>query len=200
MHTLRHLTLAASLVLVTGSAVADPAEESFKLNYLLTFGHSFGGATLLKLNYTDGTTQNLKAGGGNYFAVGAQVQMVRYPVDFSLTVGEHVDKDHAVDAEIRYTRVPLEAIGYARLDRRWRAGLGLRYLIKDQLSANVRGTDYGTIKFQNSTGLIVDTDYWFNNNFGLGLRYVKDRVVTADPRLPLDADGSHWAFQLRAKF
>lgn len=195
---------ASRLLLIALAAAASSsafaAESAYKLEGLIGFGYTRGGAKLFTLNYTDGTTQDLKAGGGHYFSLGAQARLTQYPVDLVFTVGQHVDKDHAYNAEFRFTRSPIEFVPFLRLNQDWRIGAGLRHLATPKFKANFEGYDYGTLKFKTNNGLVLETEYAFTKSVGATLRYVRERLKSKDDGFPLDANASHWGLSVRGKF
>lgn len=88
----------------------------------------YGGDDLLEVIFTDGTTQTVLAGQGGTIAVGVEARpFARVPVLVRGTVGFKFVLTAADNANIRFTRFPIEAIAAYRHTSGVRVGAGVSY-------------------------------------------------------------------------
>lgn len=166
----------------------------------VALGQSSGGAVVDELRYTDGSTQTLKAGGGQMVQVGLLARLTAYPVDLSLSIGQHFDKDEAVNAEISFKRRPFEAIVYLRLLDNVRLGAGIRHLSHVRYSYNFENRVYTNLEFASTNGYLVEADWWISRSIAFALRRVREPLRIDTSFGPLTWDASHWAVLVRGSF
>lgn len=108
-----------SCVLCTRAAEAAgyPAQARAHLGPVLELDADFGGDDVARVFYTDGSTQNIKAGQGIAPAVGLHYQLDAAPVDFALTVGYKYVTTRADNVDIHIDRVEIKALGTYELPR-----------------------------------------------------------------------------------
>lgn len=96
------------------------------MSFVLEGGIEFGGAKLIELTFTDGSTQSLTAGQGGTIAAGLQYRPAAAPrLSVSGTVGYKFVTNASSNASIGITRVPLELVGRWTLNDDWWAGAGV---------------------------------------------------------------------------
>lgn len=174
-------------------ATLAPAHAQFQqvapppLRYLIGMGLSGGGDKLVEVQYEDGASKDLKAGGLLYFTFGADY---RINPEFSVqaTINYHVDQADADNGELRFQRFPIELIGYYQPHPQWRVGGGIRYAMNPKLSGS-GVADIPDIKFDDATGAVVEVEYFSSPNVGWKARYVNEKY-----KLPGygEAKGNHF--------
>lgn len=160
----------AALLATMGAAQAQ--SQPRPLHGVAGLGVSFGGDDLATAKYTNGNSQDIKAGSGVYFTIGADYRMSE---KFSVqgTFNYHVDSTTAKNGEIKFQRFPVELLGYYHVNNDLRIGAGLRYVMDPKLSSS--GVASGIeAKFDNATSPLAEIEYFFTPQFGMKVRYVKE--------------------------
>lgn len=172
-HRLAIAALAFGLV-----CTARAAEPERPLRPLVGAGLTFGGATLYTVQYSDGSSSNIHAGGLIDIYGGADFRLGEA---FSLqaTVGYHVDDRSARNGSLRFERFPIEVLGYYWIDPHWRAGGGVRFVQSPRVTGSgvLGGND---VNFDSTTGAVVEGEYLIlpasnRVQVGVKLRYVAER-------------------------
>jgi hypothetical protein len=175
---------------------AAPAGLS-ALRPLIGGGLTVGGDKLATVIFTDGSSEDIRAGQLIQFYAGLVYQSVP---QFSVqaTVGYHVDDSGDGDASLRFSRYPLEVLGHYHVNDKWRFGGGVRFVNGAKLAP--RGDLSGdTVEFDNTTGVVVEGEYGFSRHLGLKLRYVSEEYETKFPFADT-VDGSHVGVMLNFYF
>lgn len=162
----------ALLLLTTGAAqAADPQRP---VRFLLGAGVTFGGDRLATINFTNGDTQNLRA--GQLYAVNGGVEFrLAESVSAQATVGYHADSSsYASNGSIRFRRFPVELLAHYLLDDRWRIGGGLRFVNNIELRGRGVAASDVFIDFKNAVGGLVEVEYRFSRLIGLKVRGVAE--------------------------
>lgn len=159
------------MIATMGLAQAQTAAPS-PTHFLAGLGVSAGGDDLATAKFTNGGSQDIKAGGGFYFTTGVDY---RVSPDFALqaTVNFHVDDTNAKNGNIKFQRFPIELLAYYNLNSQWRVGGGLRYTTSPKLSSGgaAAGLD---IKFDDTTSGVLEAEYFWTPAIGMKMRYVNE--------------------------
>lgn len=121
-----------------------------------------GGDELATISFTNGDSQDIKAGSGVYLGGGFLHNFAAVPVSVQVTLGYFVADTAATNTQARFSRYPLDAMVFYR-NAGHRFGAGLTYHLSPTLDLDQLG---GTYKFENAQGLVLEYGYkWF------GIRY-----------------------------
>ena len=168
------------------SAQAADAGSPFK--FLLGAGLTFGGDTLITVPFTDGSTDDIKAGGLIHLYGGGEY---RFGDAFALqaTVGYHInDTKAASNGSVRFTRIPVDLLGLYSLTDKIRIGGGAQFVSGPELKGSGVASNVNQ-KFDSTTGVIVEGEYLFTPHTGLKLRYVSEKFTPEGGGEKVD--GSH---------
>jgi hypothetical protein len=156
-----------------------------KIRLVLGFGATFGGDTLGTLIFTDGRSESVRAG--------QLLQMyggVRYQATPRLSVqgtfGYHVDDTTASNAQIKFSRFPLELLLHHHINDQWLIGGGVRLVYGAETSA----TGLRPVTFDNTVGTVIEGEYLSSPTLGVKLRYVSEKYKAQAP-FSGTVDGSH---------
>lgn len=165
--TLLGVALAAPLAV--SAAADDPG-----LHFILSAGLTGGGDKVDTVDYTNGDSVNI--GSGSLLQLGGGVLWKFYdaPIATSLTVNYHVDSADGRNGSVTFDRVPVEAIGYYTGVQNWRFGAGVRFVQSPTYTYDV-GSTYQKVRFENTTGALIEAGYGFTPSMWLNLRYVSER-------------------------
>jgi len=146
---------------------------TFELGGALGADFNAGADTLLVLKYSDGTTQDIKAGNGLLAAVGGGVMFFDqqpHRLETQLTIGvKYSTMSPANNASLDFVRVPIELLAFYRNeDWHFRLGGGGAWYVSNSLSGG--GALNGEAKFGPALGGIAQADFVWNA-FAVGLRY-----------------------------
>lgn len=187
--------LAAACCLALASGAQAGPESSVRP--LLGGGVTAGGDKVIDITFVDANNQPLdtatiKAGQLLQIYGGLEYQPVSR---FSLqgTVGYHWHNTEGTDGQARFSRYPLELLGYYHFNENWRIGAGARFVYKPQFklvsSRTSPPTDFRA-KFDNTTGAVIEGEYLVDRKLGFKLRYVSEKYKAQAPFTD-KFDGSH---------
>lgn len=157
------------------------------VRFLAGMGVSGGGDKLVTARFTNGDSYDLKAGGIVYFTVGANYR-ISPDVSLQATANYHVDQANADNGDLEFQRFPLELIGYYQPHPQWRVGGGIRHTTGPKLSGS-GAASRPDVKFDDTTGAVVEAEYFWNPHFGMKMRYVNE---TFKRRGISDIKGNHF--------
>jgi hypothetical protein len=169
---MKKIVFILSALFATMGAAQAQSPVSTPVHYFAGLGVSGGGDDLATAKYTNGSSQDIKAGGGVYFTAGANY---RLNPKFSIqgTFNFHVDDTNAKNGNIKFQRFPIEVLGYYHVNNDWRVGGGVRYISGAKLSSS--GAAAGLeIKFDNAVSGVVEAEYFWSPQFGMKMRYVNE--------------------------
>ena len=160
---------------------------------LLGIAITGGGDKLSEIEYTDGTSKSVTAGGLVQFYGGVEVHDKASPIAFQATIGYHVDSASARNGNQRFERYPLEAIVLFNAAPKFRIGAGARYALSAKFSSD--GAGYvGNGNFKSQLGGLVMAEWLITPSMGLQVRYVHEKFKLeggASNGGDIDVDGSH---------
>ena len=157
------------------------------LRFVAGFGVTYGGDNLATATYTNGSSANIKAGSGLQLLAGLDY---RINPQFSVqgTVGYHAHFTPAAEnGDARFERFPIELIGYFHANEQWRVGGGVRFLNSPKLVGNGAASDINS-EFKNSTGAILEAEYFSSPKLGIKMRLVSEKVETKLSSTKYDAN------------
>ncbi len=142
------LSLCFVLLLIASTAVSQTTNNAVKAKFLLEGGVEYGGDEIIKVFFTNGGDQTMRAGQGGYIAAGGQFEFSSIK-NFIVrtTIGIKYNTTAADNANIRLTRIPITLMPQLQLKHNFRIGLG----ITTHQSINFKGDGFvQDIKFTSS--------------------------------------------------
>jgi hypothetical protein len=180
------------------SAHADQLTGGF--HPVVNVGITGGGDTIATTQYSNSTSQDIKAGGLFQIGGGVLWQATDMPLATQFTVNYHVDDNTASNGSATFDRVPIElTLFYTGVDK-WRFGGGVRFVQSPKYRGHIDGVSDQAINFKNTTGALVEIGYGFTPHMWLNLRFVSESYqpttytengVTTDVSGAQSFDGSH---------
>lgn len=163
-----HAGLAAGLLMAAGSASAQAPQQNFRFG--MQFGLTGGGDTLATVRFTNGKSENIKAGGLVHLAAGVLWTPAQIPFAGQLMFGYHVDNITADNGELRFSRYPVELLGLYTGAGKLRLGAGLRFVNSPRLKVDIDGQPATTVDYKTTTGFIAEIGYQFAPTGWIALR------------------------------
>lgn len=183
----KSIAIAAFGLAMAGGALA----QGVQVRPLVGMGLTFGGDTIATVNYTDGDSAKVHAGG--LFALNGGLELQFTPlVSAQAMLSYHVDRANASNGSVRFERTPLELLGHFRLNDWFRVGGGARYTSGAKTRAT--GEASGAIvneDFKPAWGTVVEGEFFATQSFGIKLRYVSEKFKSKTFPFLSDVDGSH---------
>lgn len=192
----KSLAVVALSLLLAGGAMAD----GLKVRAVLGGGFTFGGDKIAEVEFSDGSSETVKAGGFTQLHGGVELQFTP-TVSAQATIGYQSDKASADNGSIKFSRQPFELLGHYRLNDTVRLGGGVRYVKGTKISASGAGLTYvGNESFEPATGTVLEAEFMMSNSVGLKTRYVSEKYESKTyPSLP-KLDGSHLGLMMNVYF
>lgn len=179
---------AAVALLAAGGAAAQGAGGERAVRGLVGIGLAGGGDKLATVQWSNGDTTNIKAGGLVDFRVGVDVRLADSPFSLVATVGWFSDSANGDNGSVRFERYPLELMGTWRITEAYRLGLGVRNVGDGKLKGRGAASNLGTTTFKGEVGYVLEGEWLFGRNWGVALRYVGEEYKAPNG---LKVDGSH---------
>lgn len=148
--------------------------QATSVNGVLGGALTFGGDKLATLQYTDGSTQSVSAGGLVDVYAGVQVRPVGGPVSLLATIGYHMSRAGASNGDVTFARVPLELIGMVDIAPRFRLGAGVRYVSNVSLTSSGAAAGAGARDYDDAWGGLVQGEWMATPRLGVVVRYVNE--------------------------
>ena len=176
---------------------AQAADTTAPVKFLLGGGLTFGGDTLATVQYTNGDSEDIKGGGLVMLYGGTEIRLGD-AVSFQAALGYHIDDTStASNGSVRFSRMPVDMLFHFHINERLRLGGGLQFVHNPELKGS--GAAGGVnVKFDDTTGTVLEGEYLFSPHIGLRLRYVSEEFDVKGSNAT--ADGSHFGVLLSYYF
>ena len=173
---------------VTSDAIQTKKQNN-PLHYVLGAGLTFGGDTLVTIQYTDGSSDDITAGSLLMFYGGLDYRL-NDTISVQGTIGYHFDSAKpATNGDASFNRIPLELLAYYHVNDTTRLGSGVRYVMGPKLKGS--GIASGANQsFDNTLGLVIEGEYMLHRTFGIKVRHVSENYHPTGS--PISIDGSHF--------
>ena len=192
---MKKLILGTALAL---ASVCSQAQDGLRpIRGVLGIGLTGGGETLANVTYTNGDDQDIRSGGLVHYYAGVDVRATPF-LSFQGTVGYHIDSSAgASNGSVRFTRIPIEALGYFHVSDNLRIGGGVRLVNSPKLRGRGVASNVSD-SFDNTTGVVVEGEYFFTRWFGVKLRAVSESYRSKNTGIKANGDhaGVYAAFYL----
>jgi opacity protein-like surface antigen len=164
--------LATALATLALGAAAQPQPPT-TVTPLLGMGLTYGGDKLAEVQFTNGDSQSIRAGGLVMLYVGAEWRISPL-MALQGTVGYHVHDSSGSNGSLRFSRYPVDLLALYSLNDRVRLGGGVEFanspkVGSDGVLAGING------KFKDSTGLVLEGEYLFSPHVGLKARFASHK-------------------------
>lgn len=191
----RTLAVLATASLTTLGSL--PALAADGLRPVLGVAVTAGGETLATVRFTDGSSENIKSGGLVHLFAGAEYRSGAFALQANL--GYHVDDtSSASNGSVKFSRMPIELLGFWHVNDSWRFGGGLRKAGSAKLSGSGAAASVGSFSFSGQAGLVLQGETFFGEGLAASayLRY-----VTEDYQLRgLSVSGNHLGLGIAYRF
>ncbi len=166
-----HVRSIAAMALAT--TITLPALAADGLRPVVGVAVTSGGETLATVRYTDGSSQNIKSGGLIHLFGGVEYRSGSLALQAN--VGYHVDDTSANNGSVKFSRMPIELLGFWHASDTWRFGAGFRKAGSAKLSGSGAAASVGNFSFNGKGGLVLQGEYFFDNDkASTYLRYVTE--------------------------
>jgi len=143
------------------------------LHWILNAGITYGGDTIGKISFTNGTTSNIKAGSFLQFGAGGLYQFQENPIAVMLSANYHFDSVSAKNGTASFDRFPIEVLAYYTGKEKFRVGGGLRIINSAELASSISANQKFT--FGATRGLVGEIGYQLDSHGWLNFRFVSEK-------------------------
>lgn len=178
------LTKLALALVITGYSYAAQAndetateDKKFAPKPFILFGYSFGGEDMGSLEYEDGSSSDVSAGGG--FTMGAGIDLaiqpesigLSKPVGVQLTGAYKFDSATADNADVTMDRFEFTILPYVNVNDQVRIGAGIAFHTGVEFTMEFDGSSTDSIEFDAATALVLELGFKQNEQLNWGLRF-----------------------------
>jgi len=151
------------------AAAVPAASLAADVRPVAKLGFDFGGDNLVTAQFSNGSSESIKANELLYLGGGASIITDSKDIEVEVTLSYKFKNISATNGDIKWTRFPLEALVFYRMPK-FRLGGGLTYHLGPKLSgsgiaSNINGN------FDDSLGLVLQADYLITQKASVGARY-----------------------------
>lgn len=169
----KHLLAGAALA-VAATAPAFAAEGNVRPVIGATF--TGGGKTLIEVEMDDGGTREISSGGLTHLFAGVEYREPGAPWSVQATFGYHFDSIEADNGSMRFSRMPVEVLGFWHANDNVRLGGGLRKALGSEFDTSGAGSDIAPeFSMRSSVGLVLQGEYLFGEHASVFVRYVHEK-------------------------
>jgi hypothetical protein len=189
---MKKLAQAVLLAAISVSAVtaAQAADSGKRGGVLAQMDLDFGGDDIATLSFTDGDTQDVKAGQGLGFGIGGWFRPVAsVPFEVQGILGYKVVFTAADNADIKMTRTTLQLNGVYRFQNEWYVGAGYVQHMSPELDGDGFFED---VEFDDANGFNLEVGWRW-----VALHYTKIEYSSDGFE---DADGSNVGIRFTYRF
>lgn len=161
-------------VLALAALSSVPALANDGLRPVIGAAITSGGETLVSVRFTDGSSENIKSGGFVHLFGGVEYRSGAFTLQAN--VGYHVDDTSAAsNGSVKFSRMPVELLGFWQLNDMWRFGGGFRKAGSAKLTGSGAASSVGNISFTGKGGLVLQGETFFGGSQASAyLRYVTE--------------------------
>lgn len=177
-----------SFLLISFNTFSQQSTSPIIAKFVIEGGIEYGGDEILKVTFTNGEDQTMRAGQGGYIAVGGQFEFSEVEkFMIRTTIGFKYNTTAADDANIRLTRIPLTLIPYWKINEDFRFGVGI--------------TSHQSVKFKGD-GFAPDVDFKssLGPRFEFGYKWVALTYTSINYKTPTEENFSASSVGLSASF
>lgn len=183
------MTLTSAYAAEDNQSASPSVRNDKPLYFLVGAGLTFGGDTLITAYYTDGSTENITAGGMLLFYGGLEYRL-NDVLSVQGNMGYHVNDTRAAsNASVTFSRIPLDLLAYYHVNNKFRAGGGARMINSAKLKGSGDASNINA-SFDNTVGVVIEGEYLFTPKLGIKVRHVRERYQESGN--PVSIDGSHF--------
>jgi hypothetical protein len=183
---MKRIIMSAALAL--GAHFSAFAADDATVKFLLGGGLTYGGDKLATVGFTDGSSENIRAGSLLMLYGGAEVRLGDL-VSFQTTLGYHTDDtSQASNGKVRFSRIPVDLLLHFRMRGPLRLGAGMQLVHNAELKGS-GSVSFVNAKFDDAVGAVLEGEYLFSPHLGLKLRYVSEEFELRGSNVTVD--GSH---------
>ncbi|MDC2889383.1 hypothetical protein [Psychrosphaera algicola] len=173
------LALAVSGASFTSQANSDDtgAEKKFNAKPFMVFGYAFGGDDMGTLEYDDGSTSDVSAGGGFTMGGGVDIGINSESFGFSKPIGVKLsgaykfDSATADNADITFDRFEFTILPYVQLNEKVTLGAGVSFHTGVELSSEMDGSSSESYEFDGATAFVAELGFKQNEQLSWGFRF-----------------------------
>ena len=170
-----------------GSALAQGLGDR-PIRGFVGMGLTGGGDKLATVQWSNGESTNIRAGGLIDFRVGVDVRLGDSPFSLVAGVGWFSDRVNGNNGTVKFERFPLELMGTFRVAETFRLGLGVRRVGDGKLKGTGAAANIGDQTFTGKVGGLIEGEWLFGRMWGVALRYVSEEYTAPNGA---KVDGSH---------
>jgi hypothetical protein len=172
------VALRAAAIALLAATLAPSAEAQGRFRGMARLGAEMGGDQVVQVQYADGSTPDVTAGGGLVVSGGLAMRLLP-SVDAQLNAGwKYRTIPKASNQEASWSRFPVEGMLFVRTPIGLRLGGGATVHLANALetSGDVLNS---RVEFENTPGYLFQTEYVFASNISVDVRYtlMKYKVV-----------------------
>lgn len=186
-------SVSSSVSLAVSMAIALSASSAFANDISVRFGFEFGGETLASANFSDGSSDTIKAGSGEHIELGYSFKTPLIEHDklsTELSLGYKSDSMTASNLDAYFDRTTATVTQYYT-DRKLRYGVGLTRHFGNTFRFNNLQADINI-----SHGLVLSADYFSEaTNWFFGGRFTKMDYTETGINLSADSFGLHAGYR-----
>jgi hypothetical protein len=171
---MKHLIATAALAALVPTLAHAGLDSDNPVHPLVGVALTAGGDKLASVEYVNGGSRDITAGGLVYVYGGVEYHEKGSPFGFQATVGYHFDNTSADNGDQRFQRWPIEGIALFNVAPKFRVGAGLRYASSAKFTSD--GAGYvGNADFKSRVGAVFMGEWLITPSMGLQLRYVNEK-------------------------
>jgi len=182
-------------LLMAGPAGAQGLERPVR--GLVGIGLTGGGDKLATVQWSNGDSTNIRAGGQIDLRAGIDVRLGDSPFSLQASIGWFSQRAGGTNGSVTFERFPLELTGQWRAAENLRLGGGVRRAGDAKLKGRGAASNIGTTTFTSDVGALIEGEWLFGRIYGLALRYVSEEYKAPNGE---KADGSHVGLRFSVYF
>lgn len=162
-------------VLAIAALGSLPALANDGLRFLIGTAVTGGGETLSTVIFTDGSSEKIKSGGLLHLFGGLEYRIGAFTLQAN--AGYHVDDTSAAsNGSVKFSRMPVELLGFWHVADDWRFGGGFRKAGSAKLTSSGAAASVGRATFSSKGGLVLQGEAFFGSGQAISayLRYVTE--------------------------
>ena len=190
-----HAVVALATTCALGSAMAQGTERPIR--GFVGIGVSDGGDKLATVQWSNGDTTNIKAGGLVDLRGGVDIRLGDSPFSLQASLVWFSHRAGGDNGSVTFERYPLELAGFWRAGENFRLGAGVRRAGDGKLRGRGAASNIGTTTFDSQLGYLLEGEWLVGRTYGFALRYVGEEYTAPNGA---KVDGSHIGLRMNVYF